>query len=315
MTTDGPRVLVLYGGDDAEATISRTSGTEVAAALRAAGLGVRAVDLPRCDAAVLEAALPSGRPDGDAGLEVVFPVLHGPWGEGGPLQALLEAHGLPFVGTGAAAAATCMDKQRAKDVVAAAGVPVIDGGVVGPGDEPPVPAPAVVKPVDDGSSVDLVIAEDEASLRAAIRAVAGRRGRALVERRIVGRELTVGLLDGVALPVVEIVPSGGAYDYAAKYERADTRYVTSPSDLPAAVAAAAADAARRSWDALGLRDLARADFMIDDDVPRLLEVNTMPGFTARSLLPRAARAAGYDLPALTRRLVELAAARAAVGGG
>ena len=309
MTPGGPRVLVLYGGDDAEAAVSRASGPEVARALADAGLPVRTVDLARGDAAALDAALAAA--PGDPGEDVVFPVLHGPWGEGGPLQALLEDRGLAFVGAGARAAATCMDKQRTKELAAGAGVPVVEGGVVGPGDEPPVPPPAVVKPVDDGSSVDLVMADDEASLRAAIRHVAGRRGRALVERRVVGRELTVGLLDGSPLPVVEIVPAGGFYDYAAKYERADTLYVTAPPDLPEAVVAAAMDGARRTWRAVGARDLARVDFMVEDGVPRLLEVNAMPGFTARSLFPRAAAAAGYDLPRLTRRLVELAAARGA----
>ena len=105
------------------------------------------------------------------------------------------------------------------------------------------------------------------------------------------------------------MPASGLYDYQAKYERADTRYLVAPEDLPAEVVAAAAEAARRAWSAVEARDLARVDFIIDGGIPRMLEVNTMPGFTARSLLPRAARAAGYDLPRLTSRLVDLAAAR------
>jgi D-alanine-D-alanine ligase len=299
------RVLVLFGGDDAEAPISRLSGRAVADALLAAGRHVRAVDLPRGDAESLDAALAAGDED------VVFPALHGPWGEGGPLQDLLAARGRAFVGADAETARLCMDKQRTKERAAAAGVPVIEGGVVGPGEPSPVPPPAVVKPVDDGSSVDLVLADDAAALAEALARITARRGRVLVERRIRGREITVGMLNGTALPLVEIVPAAGAYDYAAKYERADTRYRTAPDDLPAAVADAAVRAAETVWAALGLRDLARVDFMVDGDTPRLLEVNTMPGFTARSLLPRAAAAAGYDLPRLTAHLADLAAARGA----
>jgi D-alanine-D-alanine ligase len=298
-----PLVLVLLGGDEAEAAVSRLSGAAVADALREAGRRVRVHDLPRADAASLAEAIDAGPVD------VVFPVLHGPWGEGGPLQDLLAGRGLPFVGCDAAAARRCMDKQQAKQLAAAAGVPVIEGGVVQAGDPSPVPPPAVVKPVDDGSSVDLWMAEDDESLEQAIAAVTARRGRALVERRVRGREITVGLLEGEPLPVIEIVPAAGPYDYQAKYERADTQYRVAPVDLPAEVVAAASDAARRVWDAVGARDLARVDFLVDAGVPRMLEINTMPGFTARSLLPRAARAAGYDLPRLAARLVDLAAAR------
>ena len=298
-----PQVLVLLGGDEAEAAVSRLSGAAVAEALREAGRRVRVHDLPRADAASLSEAIDAGPVD------IVFPVMHGPWGDGGPLQELLAGLGLPFVGCDAAAARRCMDKHEAKRLAAAAGVPVIEGGVVHPGDSSPVPPPAVVKPVDDGSSVDLWLAEDAEALRRAMDAVITRRGRALVERWIRGREITIGLLEGEPLPVIEIVPASGLYDYQAKYERADTRYLVAPEDLPAEVVAVAAEAARRAWSAVEARDLARVDFIIDGGIPRMLEVNTMPGFTARSLLPRAARAAGYDLPRLTSRLVDLAAAR------
>lgn len=308
MPDDTPRpILVLFGGHDAEAPISRLSGRAVADALVAAGRVVRVVDLARGDAAHLDAALAAGT----SPAEVIFPALHGPWGEGGDLQELLAARGRAFVGADAEVARLCMDKQRTKERAADAGVPIIEGGVVGPGEPSPVPPPAVIKPVDDGSSVDLVLVDDAVALAEALARITARRGRVLVERRIRGREITVGMRDGAALPIVEIVPAAGTYDYAAKYERADTRYRTAPDDLPAAVTAAAVRSAETVWTALGLRDLARVDFMVDGDTPRLLEVNTMPGFTARSLLPRAAAAAGYDLPRLTAHLVDLAAARGA----
>lgn len=296
-------VLVLLGGDEAEAPVSRVSGAAVAAALTEAGRRVRVHDLPRADAVSLHEAVDAGPVD------VVFPVLHGPWGEGGPAQELLAARGLPFVGCDAAAARRCMDKQVTKQLAAEVGVAVIEGGVVRAGDPAPVPPPAVIKPVDDGSSVDLWLAEDAPSLQAAMDAVLARRGRALVERWVRGREITIGLLEDRPLPVVEIVPASGLYDYEAKYERADTRYLVAPDDLPREVVAAAEDAAIRIWSAVGARDLARVDFIVEDGVPRMLEVNTMPGFTARSLLPRAALAAGYDLPHLAARLVDMAASR------
>lgn len=302
------RLLLLTGGPDAEAPISRAGAAEVGVALEdEPGIEIRTVDLPDGDSDAVRAAVQ------DEPTDVVFPLLHGPWGEGGSLQSILAGVGVPFVGCDEQAARVAMNKQTTKDRAAAAGVPIIPGGVVSHGQRSPVAPPAIVKPVDDGSSVGLLVAGDDDELREAIDAVTRTHVQALVERRIVGREITIGLLDGEPLPVVEIVSPGGVYDHDAKYASSETIYRTAPDDLPAGVVRAAEESAREVWTAIGARDLARVDFMIEDGVPYLLEANTMPGFTARSLFPRAAAAAGLPLGALAARLVRGAAARGSDG--
>lgn len=302
------RVLVLGGGPGAEAEVSRRSARAIAAALAAAPAGPRPVsatlvELVDGDPGTLDAVLAETRPD------VVFPALHGSWGEGGPLQALLEARELPFVGAGSAAAALAMDKARTKAAVAALGVPTPESLVLEPGAACPLEAPLVLKPVDDGSSVDLRICRSRAEIDAARDLLHPRRGRLLAERFVAGRELTVGLLGGEPLAPIEIVPATAFYDYEAKYERNDTQYRVDPADLDPAVRAALADHARAAWRAVEARDLARADFLLEGDRCWFLEINTMPGFTDHSLLPMAARQAGLPMPALCGRLVAAAWAR------
>lgn len=300
--TARPSVLVLMGGPDAERPVSIMSGTGVAAALREGGkfdVIERTIDKP--DAEEL-AAMPG---------DVIFPVLHGHWGEGGPLQALLEAIGRPFVGCGSRAAALAMDKMRTKERVAARGVRTPQAAEIGLNDTCPVKAPAVVKPVDDGSSVDIRICHTEEQLVEARRQLHPKRRRLMVEQYIAGRELTVGLLHGEVLPAIEIVPTVAFYDYDAKYDRDDTRYVVHPA-LPEGVAETIARDSRIAWNELGCRDLARVDFRLDvEGRAWFLELNTMPGFTSHSLLPMAAKAHGLPMPDLCASLVETALERGA----
>lgn len=297
-----PSVLVLGGGPGAEREISLDSARGVAEALREAGhevhpatIGVPSIDELR--------AMPG---------EVVFPALHGSWGEGGPLQDLLELDGRPFVGSRAGAARLAMDKLATKLEAARAGLRTPASAVFNPDDDScPIPLPVVIKPVHEGSSVGLMMCHEEQDwARAHERVRSGEfAGRVfMVERLVRGRELTVGLLAdarGVlgALPVVEIVPAEGIYDYEAKYTRGDTAYVVGP-DLPDGLVVQLNGDSLRLAERIGVRHLARVDFMLDDaGVPWLLEVNTMPGFTATSLLPKAAARVGIDLPALVSRLV------------
>lgn len=289
-------VLVLKGGPDAEREVSLRSGARVAQALRDDGtfeVHELTIDAPTADEL---AAMP-----GDA----VFPVLHGPWGEGGPLQELLEASGRPFVGCGSAAARIAMDKAATKTVAARAGVPTPRARVLRPGDELDLEPPVVIKPSNDGSSVDLFVCRDRESVGRALATAFTRRDLMLAEEFITGREITVGWIDGRALPIVEIVPAEGLYDYDAKYVRKDTRYVLAP-ELPPGVAERVQSATESVCRALGCRHLARVDFMIDARGPWMLEVNTMPGMTDTSLVPKAAAHAGLPFPALCRSLVELA---------
>ncbi|MGP1272795.1 MAG: D-alanine--D-alanine ligase family protein [Phycisphaerales bacterium] len=295
-----PLALVLGGGPDAERSVSLKSSEAVARAIEASGAFEVALEI-------------IDRPASLAGFrgEVVFPVLHGAWGEGGPLQDLLIREGRPFVGCGPAAARLCMDKMATKLAAARAGVRTPAAAVLNPTDAAcPFAPPVVVKPVHEGSSVGLFICRDERSLERAFRPDGAVR---MVERLIDGRELTCGLLDrgnGLeALPLIEISPAEGVYDFAAKYDRDDTRYTLDPVlPEPADAGAIRADALRVGR-ALGVRHLARVDFLLDDDGQHwLLEVNTMPGFTGHSLLPKAAAARGIELPELCAGLCRLALA-------
>lgn len=298
-----PTVIVLQGGPDAEREVSLVSAAAVAEALRAAGRGsVVAHTIDRIDAAGLSAL------KGD----VFFPVLHGQFGEGGPLQELLEQDGRPYVGCRPRAARAAMDKLLTKFMALRTGVPSGETAVLNPRDhECPLELPVVVKPAHEGSSVGLHICKDVASWHAARQKVAEDLHRNservyMIERFIAGREITAGVLDGTALPLIEIVPAAGVYDYQAKYHRDDTRYVVDPQ-LPFGAAKAIQAYATRMATALGVRHLCRVDFILDrSDTPWLLEVNTMPGFTGHSLFPMAARKVGIEMPALCWRLVEAA---------
>jgi D-alanine-D-alanine ligase len=296
-------VLVLGGGPDAEREVSLNSSKGVADALRAGGrfkVEYRVID--RISASELR-ALPG---------DVVFPVLHGAFGEGGPLQDLLEAGGRPYVGCGPRAARLAMDKVATKLAASRVGIPTAESCVVDVKDDLlPFLPPLVVKPIHDGSSVGLHMVKCDACwppARTAVRDDVKRQpGRAyMAERFIPGRELTVGMLDGRPLPIIHIAPADGPYDYEAKYTRDDTRYFLNP-DLGAGVSERIARDASTLCEALGVRHLARVDFILDPQGRHwLLELNTMPGFTSHSLVPMAAKHSGLEMPALCNRLVELA---------
>lgn len=296
-------VLVLGGGPDAERAVSLESARAVAEALRASGgYEVEHRQIERVGPEELSAWA----------WDVAFPVLHGPWGEGGPLQDVLEAVGRPYVGSGPVAARLAMDKMATKLAAAGAGVLTPPACVLRRDDpSPPLPFPFVLKPVHEGSSVGLHVVRCERCWAQALAAVcqdmARHAGRVYIAERFVpGRELTVGVLDGQPLPVVEIIPAEGIYDYQAKYARDDTRYVVAPP-LPPHVSERLQRDAVALAQALGVRHIARADFRLDaQGQPWLLEINTMPGFTAHSLVPMAARHVGLDMPALCRRLVQCA---------
>ena len=245
-------------------------------------------------------------------------MLHGRWGEGGPLQAHLETRGIPFVGCRSHAASLCIDKHRTKLRLREHHLPTPDSELLLPGQSPTLGPPAVVKAVDEGSSLGLTICHTADALGHAAADLLVRYDRVLVERFVPGAEVTVGILEQEReldrlqpLPPILIQPAAAYYDFAAKYTRDDTPLPLRPA---AGVGGARrvnrlramATAAHR---ALGCRHLSRVDFIVDDDArPWLLEVNTMPGFTSHSLLPMAAREAGLDLPTICTRLARLALA-------
>lgn len=300
-TVHHPRVLVLMGGPDAEREVSLCSGKEIAAALRATRrFDVTELVIHRPALHELRAMLRDA--------DVVFPALHGHWGEGGPLQELLEQIGLPYVGSQPRPAALAMDKLKTKSMLAKHGVPTPESQELQPNSTCAIRPPLVIKPVDDGSSVDLRICRGASEVEQARRALHPKRGRLMAEQYIKGREITAGIVGARSLPLIEIVPSVEFYDYEAKYTRDDTQYVIDPP-LPAGVAEQCVQIAMTAFDRLGCRDLARVDLMVDERGPWFLEINTMPGFTTHSLVPMAARRVGMEMPQLCAKLVDAAVQR------
>ncbi|MFO0833191.1 MAG: D-alanine--D-alanine ligase [Phycisphaerales bacterium] len=302
-TPQTTRVLVLGGGPDSEREVSLESSKGVAEALTVAGYKVRRDVIDRVGVSDLKVI----------GADVIFPVLHGPWGEGGPLQDVLAEVGRPFVGCRGRAARTAMDKIATKLAALRVGVPTLPAAVLNVhDDEPPLALPVVVKPVHEGSSVGVHICRTKPDWGRAMAAVLEARKThparvSMVEQAALGaRELTVGVLDGEPLPVIQIEAAAEFYDYEAKYKRDDTRYTPDPA-LPAGMREALQRRAVAVAREVGVRHLCRVDFLLDGAGGAwLLEVNTMPGFTGHSLVPMAAKHAGMDFPALTSRLVQMA---------
>ena len=306
-------VAVIGGAWSGERVISLRSAQGAAAALKERGWLVDAIDLwpdhgaprpatPKGFSAVrLSALLPRLRRRAGA---VALLALHGPGGEDGRLQGMLDLGGVRYTGSGALASGLAMDKALAKQLMAAAGVPVPGGLALAKGAQPgAVKFPAVVKPVAQGSALGVTIAHNRAELSKGL-ALAWKLDRvALVEDFIDGRELTVGVLGGRALPVVEILPQHAFYDFHSKYAPGGSKHVC-PAALPAAVTRRAQAAALRAHQALGCRGYSRVDVMLDRRGRCwVLEVNTLPGLTGVSLLPDAARAAGLGYGALLEAML------------
>ncbi len=297
------KIAVLMGGISAEREISLNSGRAAAAAMRSAGCRVEEVD-------VRDRQL-----DLPAGTDVAFIALHGVWGEDGAVQSLLEKRGVPFTGSGAEACRLALDKVAAKEVFRKAGLAVARDVVIRGRDDLkrartyPFGFPRVVKPSREGSSIGVRIVRREEEMEDALREAMKSDDLVLVEEFIEGRELTVGVFRSAALSVVEIRPKHGWYDYANKYTKAATEYLV-PAPIEEALRERVQREALEAHRALGCRDMSRADFRLDaGGKTYLLEVNTIPGMTETSLLPKSAAAAGITFPNLCLGLVEEALKR------
>jgi len=306
------RIAVLRGGKSAEREVSLRSGEQVAKALQGRGHDVTSVDLDASTWDVLR----------DGRFECVFNALHGRLGEDGTVQGMLELLGLPYTGSGVLASALCMDKSRANKVMAGAGLHVpefeeleVKEGVAADVVERLVThfgLPLVVKPVREGSTIGVTIAKDADAVASGL-VLAGRYDRrVLVQRFAVGTEVTIGVLatpEVQVLPTLEIVSDNPVYDYDAKYTEGKSHHII-PARIPEAARESASDAARRAFLELGCSGMARVDIIVDGGgTPWVLEVNTVPGLTALSLLPDAARAAGVSFDELCQRLVDHAVGR------
>jgi D-alanine-D-alanine ligase len=297
------KITVLYGGPSAEREISLVSGQAVINALRGVGHEVFASDVSPTDLSGL-----------DHPADVIFPVLHGVFGESGELQEILEARRLPFVGSGSKASRLGMNKVETKKTWEKAGLPTPAWRVVRRGEPiPTMPGSCVVKAIDSGSSIDVFVCKAPAELSAeattAVKDVLSRHESVLIEKFIDGVELTVGLLEEKPLAPIRIVPKREFFDYEAKYRASDTEH-RFDTGLPANIVENCRELARRANEVVGARDLARVDIMLDSaNQPYLLEINTLPGFTPKSLLPEAAKHAGIEFGPLVDRLVRRAARR------
>ena len=298
---------VLMGGCSREREVSLDSGRNVTEALQSLGHNVRPADVKP---GTVTADLVKG-------LDVAFLALHGEWGEDGAVQQELEDLGVCYTFSGPEASRLAMDKVRAKERFSDDGIPTPAFRVAEPDDlnmlEEAIERlgpQLVVKPVADGSSIGIGMADSRATLRRAARKVWARGEPALVERRILGREFTVGILGEMALPILEIRTPGGWYNYHYKYKSKRTRYVFEHG-LPAPREARILEVAAMAHRSLGCRDLSRVDIMLPEEgEPQVLEINTIPGFTSHSLVPKAAARAGIVFPKLCERIVAMARRRA-----
>ena len=292
------RVTVLRGGPGGEREISLQSGGAIAAALRRRGHDVREADISPTDLSAL-----------DESADVVFPALHGEFGEDGQLQRELEARRIRFVGSGSAASALAMDKIASKERVLALGLMTPEFCVITPDNlsaTPPIATPLVVKPNEGGSSVSTFIVTRSEDYEPAARDVVARFGRALVESFISGDELTVGIVGERVLPVICVRPKRAFYDYQAKYQDDATEYLFEAGHAQATLQAVQAES-MRVFAALGCRHLARVDWMVDAAGQRwFLELNSLPGFTSHSLVPKAAEKVGVSFDELVEQLVQMA---------
>jgi D-alanine-D-alanine ligase len=330
------KVAVLMGGRSSEREISLRTGHGVAQSLRQLGHEVTAVDAGtgrlleagREEAAASQTALErapisslvSASAMRDA--EVVFVALHGGDGENGTLQALLELAGKPYTGSGVLASAMAMNKAVSKRLFEHEGIPTPPWQLLGAGAtagqievERLGGFPLVVKPNAEGSTVGLSIVQDAAGLPAALRLAAEHGADILVERFIPGREMTVAVLGDQVLPIVEITPKSGFYDYESKYTAGRSEYEC-PARLPEDVTTRMQSLGLRAAQVLGCAGVSRVDFRLDpQNEPYCLEVNTIPGMTPTSLVPMAAQAMGMSYDELVDRLLQLAVAEHRRRGG
>ena len=283
------------GGPSSEREVSLRSGAAIANALR--GLGYNATDV---DVTTTEVTLPTGT-------EAAFIALHGTFGEDGDVQSILEQMKIPYTGAGVRSSRLSFDKIVSKRIFESQAIPTPRYEIINDGQHRTLPLPAVVKPPREGSSVGVTVVRDEKNWPAALEKVFAMKQEALVEAFVEGRELTVGVVGDQVLPIIEIRPHSGMYDYKSKYTKGETDYLV-PAPVDAEVTRQCQEIAWQVFEALECRGMGRVDIRLTpDNEPFVLELNTIPGFTETSLLPKAARCAGMEFPELCERILNLAA--------
>jgi D-alanine-D-alanine ligase len=293
----GKKVAVLLGGPGPEREVSLRSGAAVARALRSLGAFVQEVDVKNSSLSLPEP------------IDLAYNMIHGTFGEDGQIQEILERQGIPYTGEGVAGSQLAFDKILSKRKFDEYGVPTGRWHVIAAGQRPRLEVPFVVKSPRQGSSVGVHIIKDSADLDAALEDCFRFGEAVIVEEFFSGRELTVGILGDVALPVIEIVPREGFYDYQHKYTKGASEYFV-PAPIGDEATQAVQYAALAAKRALGLEIYSRVDVILASDGSlNVLEINTIPGMTETSLLPKAAAAAGLDFPTLCERIASLSMQR------
>jgi D-alanine-D-alanine ligase len=303
MNTLPKKIAVLMGGPGSERDVSMATGKGVAKALRSLGLEVSEVDVKDADFVL---------PDG---IELAFITVHGTFGEDGQLQKILEDRGVAYTGEGVAESDRAFDKIKSKEAFREHNVPTPYWQIITVGQRPAMPIPFVIKAPRQGSTVGVHIIRNERDVDAAITDASTYDRELLVEKFIAGRELTIGILGEQALPIIEIIPKGGFYDFTNKYpflnpSAGGAAQHVCPANLPDDQTRAIQELAWRAHRALGLKVYSRVDILLPDEgEPSVLEANTIPGMTEASLLPEAAAVAGISYPELCARIIELSAKR------
>jgi len=297
--SDFGKVAVMFGGTSAEREVSLNSGSRVLAALQGQGIDAHAFD-------------PASQPlDALKGYDRAFIALHGRHGEDGTIQGALEVMHIPYTGSGVLASALAMDKFRTKLMWQAAGLAIPEYALLTADSdfaaiEEELGLPLFVKPAHEGSSIGITKVKERGTLKAAYEAAAKLDPLVIAEKGVLGGEYTVGIIGDEAMPIIKIEPATEWYDYEAKYNRDDTKYLC-PCGLPEAKEMEIRKGALEAFRVLGGRGWGRVDFLMDEDGKHyFLEVNTAPGMTDHSLVPMAARVNGMDYPTLVRRVLELA---------
>lgn len=289
---------VLYGGLSKEREISLKTGRAIAEALRRKGHAVTEIDVDRDVARKIT----------EAKIDRAFLCLHGRYGEDGSLQGLLEILGIPYTGSGVLGSSIAMDKEMTKRLVSQIGVRIAQGQVLlrdagGSRSSSPLPFPVIVKPNREGSTIGMSIVRREEEWTRALEHAFQCDAEVLVEELIVGTEVTVGVLNGKALPPLEVVPKSGFYDFQSKYTKGMTDYI-----LPARISEKSSEEVKRLsenvYQALKLSGVARMDYILRSDEAFFLEANTIPGMTETSLVPKMAAAAGISFEELCESILK-----------
>jgi len=297
------KIAVLMGGPGSERDVSLATGQGVSRALRSLGAEVAEIDVRDENF-----QLPSD-------VDLAFLTIHGTFGEDGQLQRILERRGIAYTGEGVEGSRTAFDKIRSKEKFREHGVTTPLWEVIHPGQRPTIPLPIVVKPPREGSTVGVVIVKNEAEIESAISKAAKYGRELLVEQFVPGRELTIGILGDEALPIIEIIPKGGFYDFTNKYpflnpQAGGGAEHVCPAKIDAEKTKEIQELALRAFRAAGLQVYGRVDVILSESgEPFILEINNIPGMTEASLLPEAAAVAGISYIDLCARIIALSRAR------